>query len=337
MKPVFPRINKAIHFTLEYYEPSQVIEYVTAYTAQTMGISGTSYKVDNWEEFLFNLHDEMEAEILQTIYTSNQNTQVIMFEELREWVDVDWRLGEKPNFNFFWKTIDEYNEKVNSEYEAKLEIEVAKFRNTEEFKTIGENVEFEKEVFTSSSNSGNLFGFLMPTILKQVTETRINRKYYCNNLSANFLDYYQIKTYYDFVLKIVSNFRSKIEKHLRLFDAGKYVTLQDIAIQKENLRLNPPSQKLIDSPTVPHRKLMMDLSVPQLACLFMLLRSLKIINEPLNTELARYVSTNFTTKGSADISEKTLGNQFSSLDTKAIDYWLDLLKQMRIELANLKG
>ncbi len=329
MKPVFPRINKAIQFTLEYYSRGQIIEYIEAYAQIAKNGSSYSYKVDNWEELLFDLHDQMEQEILQTIYTSDHNTRVIMFEELREWLEIDWRLKSEPNWIFFWKTVDEHNEKVNSELEQKLEMEVAKFQDTEEYKTLGENEEYEKEVHSSPLWSLGQKTYSYKT-------TKINRKYYCNEIHSKFLDYYQVKPYRDFVKKIVGNFRLKIEKHLKLFDEGKYLSLQEIATQKENLRIHPPEQKLIDAPQSFGKKMVMDLSVPQLVALFSMFREMKVINEPVNTELARFIKANFSTKGSVDISEKTLVNLLSSLDVTAIDHWLLEIKNMRIALANLK-
>lgn len=332
VKPFFPRIKKAIEFTLEYHTKGRVIEYLQAYTRMARGSSSGSYLVDNWEELLYRLHNYMEDEILQTIYTSNQNTQVIMFEELREWIDIDWRLKEKPDSNFFWNVVDEHNEKLNAELEERLQIEVSKFQDTDHYKNFGENQEYEAEVFGKP-----LWGLVAnqshPISFK---EKRINRKYYCNELSTDFLDYYQLDKYNEFVSRIVGNFRGIVQKHLSLFDAGKYVPLQEISTYKENLRLHPPNQKLIETPLSPDKKLVVDLSVPELVALFCMLREMNIIKEPVNTELARFIKANFSTKGSPDISEKTLVNQFSSLDISAIDHWLEQLKQMRIALANLK-
>lgn len=330
MKPVFPRINKAIQFTLEYYSKEQIIEYIEAYTQFAKFGSYNSYKVKNWEELLFDLHNQMEQEILQTVYTSDHKTRVIMFEELRDWLEIDWRLKTEPNWSFFWKIVDEHNEKVNSELEQKLEMEVAKFKDTYEYKTLGENEQYEKEIYSSPI-------WALGQKMHSYKISKINRKYYCNEIQANFLDYYQVKTYRNFVKKIIDNFRLKIEKHLKLFDEGKYLSIQDIAIEKENIRIHPPGQKLIDAPPSPGKKMVVDLSVPQFVALLIMLREMKVINEPVNTELARFIKANFSTKGATDISEKTLVNLMSSLDNGAIDHWLDQLKIMRITLVNLKG
>lgn len=329
MKPVFPRINKAISFTLDYFTEGQIIEYMEAYTRKANGLTPTSYKFSHWEELLFNLHNQMEKEILQTVYTCNKNTQVIMFEELREWVNNDWRISKDFNGGYFWKVVTEHNDRVNIELEEKLEMEVSKHQNTNEYKTLSHNEEYEREVFPSPLSISNLKSGI------SYKEKVLFRKYYCNSLPANFLDYYQVVEYKNHVNKIVGNFRSIIEKHLALFDAGKYVTLQEIAHQKEQFLISPPHEKLLlDSPQT-SVKLKFNISVPQLVVLFKTLKERGLIEKYSDAELIRFIQANISSKSANEISEKSLQNSFSSLEKTAIDYWLEEIKQLRITLSNL--
>lgn len=329
MKPVFPRINKAISFTLDYFNEGQIIEYMEAYTRIADGLIPSSYKFSHWEELLFDLHKQMEEEIIQTVYTCNKNTQVIMFEELREWINNDWRIRIDSGGGYFWKVVSEHNEKVNTDLEAKLEMEVKKHQDTTEYKTLQHNEEYEKEVFASPLFLSNLKSSI------SYKEKVIFRKYYCNSLSANFLDYYQVAEYKKYVNKIVGNFRSIIEKHLAIFDAGKYVTLQEIAHQKEQFKISPPSEKLLSETPQTSIKLKFNISVPQLVVLFKTFKERGLIEKYSDAEIIRFIQANISSKSANEISEKSLQNSFSSLEKNAIDYWLEEIKQLRITLSKL--
>ncbi len=135
--------------------------------------------------------------------------------------------------------------------------------------------------------------------------------------------------YFEIVEKALSNLKRIINKYLNLNDTGKLPVYEPQSYLPQN------KQPVIKD--AGNKKLVMDLSVPQLVALFSMFREMKIINEPVNTELARFIKANFSTKGSTDISEKTLVNLLSSLDNAGIDHWLDELKKMRIALTNLKG
>lgn len=256
-----------------------------------------------------------------------------MFEELREWLDIDWRLKAEPNGSYFWKVVDEHNVHTNSDLEQRLEIEVGKFRDTKYFKTLGENEEYEESGFRTPIWA---LGSRIP-----YKEKKLNRKYYCNDLPANFLDYYQVKKYKDFVMKIVGNFRKKIEKHLKLFDEGKYVALQEIAIYKEQNRLNPPVQKLIEAPRQAQGRIRTNVTVKQLMYFFKALIDTGIITEPSEIKtLHEMISNSFTTNKSEDISLEQLQKKWSEIkeDPKLAAYWqskfIDLHNQAKKDNPN---
>lgn len=334
MKPVFPRINKAIEFTLEYHTKGRIIEYLQAYTRIAKGNSSGSYLVDNWENLLYTIQENMEQEIIQTVYTSNQNTQVLMFEELREWIEIDWRLAEEPSSNFIWKVIDDYNEKIDTELNERLEIEVTKFQSTEEYKTLGENEEYEKTTYHRpiwNLSSKNIIPY---------TEKIINRKYYCNNLSTDYLDYYQFNKYKELVSRIVNNFRRIVKQHLSLFDAGKYISLSEITILKELIKSNTTNEKLIEAPLQPDKvdtpftsKIDVNLNLEQLLYLFKALHTIGVIKNKNYTEIFDVLSIGFqlaTKKPGENISKSKMANTWNKIEAKHIGYWKDKF----IELMN---
>lgn len=339
MKPIFVRINKAIQFTIAYYTPHYIHEYMLAYTRMGKGLSSGSYMVDNWEELLYNLHNQMEDEILQTVNTANKNTQVIMFEELREWIEIDWRLKKEPDKDFFLKVSDEYNEKINSELEEKTEIEVQKFRSTYEFKNLGENEEYEKEISRTP-----LFMSISKYTFIPYKEKRINRKYYCNELLSEFIDYYQLPKYNDLVSRIINSFRNKVEKHLNLFDAGKYVPSSDITIQKEIIKNDVQEPKLLEATIQKNskggtKKLKVNLSVPQLVWLFKLLyeHNPSFFDVKTKGELYQFISDNFITIGSSEsgISFDSIANMFPNPDKNAGKEWLSVFRQFITDIGKV--
>ena len=106
--------------------------------------------------------------------------------------------------------------------------------------------------------------------------------------------------YFIIVEKALNNLKRIINKYLNLYDTGNLPVYQPQSYLPQNVQ---PVIKDVDS-----KKMVVDLSVPQLVALFSMLREMGIINEPVNTELARFIRANFSTKGSTDISEKVLIN-----------------------------
>lgn len=331
MRPIFMRINNAVNFTREYYGIGKIKDYLEWYAQKIKNPNWTSY-LDTWSEFIFTLHGYMEDEILQTVHTSNNNTQVYLFEGLRSLINDDWQFAEKINSDHLYAVLLNYNEKKNEEFEETVRQMIIKHQESYNYKNLKDG---ETYIEKSPPFLGGM-GLIFNSINRESKEKTF-RKILCVDKSPEYVDIFHLPKYIELVQSLITNFRKIVIRHLNLFDAGKYVSATEIVKEKEVLKIEQPEQKLIEPIAESTRKLELNLSVPQLVVLFCLLREMNIINEPVNTELARFIKANFSTKSSVDISEKTLVNQFSSLDGKAINYWLDQLKQMRIGLTNLKG
>jgi hypothetical protein len=87
-------------------------------------------------------------------------------------------------------------------------------------------------------------------------------------------------------------------------------------------------------------KLKTNLSVPELALLFKLLKDLKpnIFEIKSEAELHRFISTNFETKrtGDKDISTQKLRSQFNQPDTKAAEFWETNLRLLQADVKKFK-
>ncbi len=87
-------------------------------------------------------------------------------------------------------------------------------------------------------------------------------------------------------------------------------------------------------------KLKTNLSVPELALLFKLLKDLKptIFDVKSEAELHRFISANFETKrtGDKDISTQKLRSQFNQPDCKAAEFWEEKLRLMLADVKKMK-
>ena len=87
-------------------------------------------------------------------------------------------------------------------------------------------------------------------------------------------------------------------------------------------------------------KLKTNLSVPELALLFKLLKDLKpnIFDIKSEAELHRFISTNFETKrtGDKDISTQKLRNLFNQPDAKAAEFWEANIRLLQADVKKLK-
>ena len=115
-KPRFSFIDKALHFTSEYFQKERIIASIS----KLGGGLNLSY-LDTYYEITLHSHADMEAEINQNIYGSNKNIQREMFEYLKDWLDNAWFF--KPNADYKLE-VEWYIENHNIEAWAKYEAEI---------------------------------------------------------------------------------------------------------------------------------------------------------------------------------------------------------------------
>ncbi len=147
-------------------------------------------------------------------------------------------------------------------------------------------------------------------------------------------------------LELQQSFRDNTSLYTKLYQEGKHVPKDRILILqnefKHDINNEPkelpssPEQKLLEEAMERPDKLLLNLSVPQIACLFLVFREMGIINENVNTELAKFIKATFSSKNSADISLNTMGDQLSNVDSTAVTHWLDSVKDFRLALTTLR-
>lgn len=310
MNPEFPRISQAIKYTLEFYNIWKIKEYIN-----WLSNPSKHYPVNDWADTVIYLHNKMEDEINQTIHTTNANTQNFLFESLKEWLE-DYRI--KPiEPEIFLKLIDEYNKKTYEDFELLIETAVEKFRQSPNF--YREHLEeYEVESKTNTLLGGGYFPF------RKSKEK--NYKFYCITESPDLIDLAYFNEYLVIVNKVTGNFRRVISKYVKLYDAGKIFENSSSQISFGKL---PNTYPPLLEESKEKKKLKVSLTVSQLAVLFKLLNDTKVIQNSSNTEICQFISSNFETKASYDISTKNLMNNFSNPDKISASHLSNLLKSMK--------
>jgi len=310
MNPNFPKTANALKLTLEFYNIWKIKNYFEWFNNP----SAHTYLKD-WVEAILYQHEKMEDEIQQTIHTTNANTQTFLFENLKEWLD-DYRI-KSVDPQFFLLLIDDYNEKAYKDFDLLVENAVEKFMQSPNF--YREHLE-EYEV---ESKPNALMGGLYAPFKKT---KKINYKFYCITESPDLIDLAYLDRYLDLVNKIIGNFKRIVSKYVKLYDEGKI-------FESSSTRIAPakPTKNYLSllAESNENKKLKVNLTVPQLAFLFKLLDDTNLIKDTSNTDICNFISSNFTTKASGDISTKNLMNHFSTPDKVTADYWRDILNKMK--------
>lgn len=314
MTPNFPETNEALYHTLYYFKIGRIAMQIKK-MAGGLNLS----HLDSYHEVALRSHKDMENEINQNAIGSIDFIKQSLFEYLRSWLN-SWQFNPGFEGSIEW-LIDQENENELARYKAEIENDEIEYK-----KTIPEGIEEGQEYEVHFKPYYDIF---IKAMRPARTEILVNK--FITTKKPDLIDKAHLPEYLLLVQNLIDSFRRHSEKYVTNFFAGKYPTTGHITIPPKLPKELPPSN------TVPGNKLALNLSVPQVVCLFMALREMGIINEPVNTELARFIRANFTTKLSPDISEKAMANQFSSIDSKAIEFWLDSVKQLRIALVNLKG
>lgn len=235
MQPFFSRINDAIRYTLEYYSIGRIKDYMFRFAGTERGYT-VPHHLDTWYELIFELHQRMEDEINQTIHTTNQNTQVYMFETLKDWLN-DYRIA-KVNTGLILRRIDEYNDKTYREFEDKVQKQVEAFQQNPNYSRA------HLEQYETIERP------LMPFMLIPIGEprkvTKTNYKYLCIEEKPELIDLCFVHQYFPVVDSIVQNFRRIVTKYVQQYDAGKIVPNHQVIVQTLP---SIPQQQLLTAPS----------------------------------------------------------------------------------------
>ncbi|MBX9735107.1 MAG: hypothetical protein K2X37_13705 [Chitinophagaceae bacterium] len=315
MKPVFPRINNAIKFTLDYYWGGRIHAHCEKFHKKSPFTSNPDY-LDTYYDLVFTCHSQMEEEIYQIINTTNENTQVYVFEELALWLQ-DVRISS-VNESWLLNEIDTYNDKANEKFTKDIEKQELDFINSSQYYR-EHNTEYQ---ITVPAHGGLFPGHFIP----ERTKTIKHSKFFCIEKDTEMIDWNnEFRGYYlNLLHQIVSSFQNIVGTLVNRYKEGKILPSASIVIEKQKLLEAEPREEIIES----HQKIKTNLTVAQLAMLFNLLQKSYLINQTFDIELMRLIAQNFSSKESENISLNSLRKLFypdqeadSTLNNKA--FWID--------------
>ena len=313
MQPEFSRTHNAIHYTLEYYNIDKIKDHLRALADPDRSTKSLS----EWYDLIFVLHNRMEDDINQVIYTNIPATQDYFFNNLKEWLS--YYLISDLHIPTIIKEVETYNNNIYEEFISMIKIKEDVLKNNYN-PQLKENEEYEISVKRFGMGLG-----LMPFTPSQKTEKRFNRKYYCIEERLELLDTAYLYKYYVLVNRLLVNLRKILNKYISLYDTGKLPTNVYVQSDKKNLE-NNPTPNLLPPPKESKQKLKVKLSVPQLAYLFKILNDAGLLNTDTFKEIHEFISKNFivSSKGiNEDISSGKISRIWNNFDVRIISYWTD--------------
>jgi hypothetical protein len=78
----------------------------------------------------------------------------------------------------------------------------------------------------------------------------------------------------------------------------------------------------------PVKKIALNLSVAQIACIIRLLCLCRVIGDPSLTDIFKFVSTHFSSKKQGQISEESLSNQYYAVSQSTARKVLEIIQQL---------
>lgn len=301
----FLRIAEAIHGTLDYYKLPSIKTHLKI-------LSGKESNPDIFEssyQLVFVLHKRMEAEINQTIQTSNHNAQVFLFEALKDWLQ-DPRISD-VYVPLIEREINLYNDALSSTF-ALTAAQDTKNYNTK-YGHLNEGDEYEE------SNELSL--------LFRITNKKVYRKIYCIETTADYIDTAYLPDYLNKLNALLVSLKSILTHYTRLYDQGK------IKANDTNLTYNLHPELTTKALLTPQlgSKLKVSITVEQLTILFRLLKEAKVIDVKVNRVIHQFIADNFETEGREGIiiSASNVGKLWSSTDTDVLNFLISKLIEMQ--------
>lgn len=174
------------------------------------GEPNTDY-VDAGYNRALDFHRHMEDEINQTIHGSIRSIIVAMFEYLKNFVEMDWRLNEGYEAEVD-AIVDEYNSEQWERYAAKIREEEQKFLESGvRSKAHGEEYEISRPPTT------NIFGHYVPASVEKKT----NSWFYCNTNRPEYLaDKVYLPQYFTLMYELISSFRKACCPYIERYARG---------------------------------------------------------------------------------------------------------------------
>ena len=317
----FFRCDWALNRTVKYYN----IGLIYTHMQILAGKEPNGRTNEEMYELMFTSYQNMEAEIINVIHECKDDTRVLFFENLKEWLN--YNLISHTRVDVLEYEVDKYNREQSEKLEADIEEKVKIMKDNPAYKKYGINEEYEATRTKLKYLGGSLLN------VKPISETYIetNRKFYCIEEKLDVLDWGYFDLYVEKVDRLLGAVRNILSKYVRLYDEGKIILNTHKVIEIKALE-NTPHQQLLDTPIQGTKKIKTTLNVEQIAYLFKMLLDENIIEPMPYKELHEFISNNFTVKTKEDgeaVSVGKLARVWSKFDSKTVGYWMDKFIELR--------
>lgn len=211
MKPNFPLKNLAINELIEFRSAAFIFEYTQAIAGKSFG--GDEI-VNDKLDFIHTVIKRMADEINQTIFTSNDNTKIALFEELKK------NISDHGLFVVDTKeillTCHEWNSEKNKEFEKKIDENTVEY-----FSNPAVNEHGHLEVYTRKNRTPSFLRFGRAAQKDYLTFT--NYKFYTIEEEPGLIDYAYVNAYVSKLHEVTSDLKNTIEPLIKRYDDGKIV------------------------------------------------------------------------------------------------------------------
>jgi len=269
------------------------------------------------EEIALSAQDRMEEEINQHIRISDRLAKEELFEYLTRWVNYfEFNLNNTQRIEEY---INNYNEKRLIEYKTIVELEEAKFKETNKYKTLNHLDFYEVEY-----NMGILAGYLQKNFYNSKSRLEQYRKFF-EAPDPDLIDIDYLPQYIEIMRPIVSRCVHIAKKRLSYLKGEN---------ELKQLPEKEVTQKTLDKPLVSSQsnRLKVNLTVEELTMLFRLLKDCRliIIKPKHEKDIHSFISENFETIGLEDkkSSIKNIGRLWSSKDPAVLNSWIAKFKEL---------
>lgn len=231
MKPFFPRVNYGINSALGFYKIDCIVDFFDLWSGKQDWWSIYATDAIKDAERAFNA---MADEISQTIHTCNENTQVELFEWLKDWMG-DYRIASVAE-ELIIEEVALENAKRMKQFNEKVAEEQAKFHESPKRKLKHKEEYIDEQIpLLYSSIEPWMYRMIYPN-----SEKKINYNFYCVKEEPGLLPESLLPKYFVLVDDIIRKFRNAAAPYIKRYDAGSIVPshhlrLESIVIERKAL------------------------------------------------------------------------------------------------------
>ncbi len=228
MKPSFPEKNSSVNGLIELRSVKMIAEFAKHFKEPDYYYHqhGLGWKISHLKKQFAYFNEE----VSQVIHTTNDQTKISFFEELKENIN-DFELMN-TDFEYFVAIVERWNKDKLDAYDNKVNVDTAAYMASEARTKYAHNEVYQQYVFNIFTHSS-------------VLTTFTNHNFCCVDEKLEIIEEEDLTTYLRILEDLTYHFKKAFEKEIRLYEDGKLVN-QAKAENRTDRWLN----KIKDNPIV---------------------------------------------------------------------------------------